>query len=102
MVSIYQFGFDIESDSRLWQKQIEDMFNIEFKLTENILDYPNKEKKWLEAVKGNMLNIKPFSFLGKEILAVYPSFNRYQSCVYLTIIFNNDITNDFDFILNFL
>jgi len=98
MVSIYQFGFDIESDSRLWQKQIEDMFNIEFKLTENILDYPNKEKKWLEAVKGNMLNIKPFSFLGKEILAVYPSFNRYQSCVYLTIIFNNDITNDFDFI----
>lgn len=48
-------------------------------------------------VQPYLFQLKKFELLGRTVERVYASFNRYQSYVYLMLVFEGDITNKYDF-----
>jgi hypothetical protein len=97
MFSIYQFGFKVFEDPKMWQEQITNLFGIEFKIHSIINEYPNIEKNWLESIRPSLSQLKEFELLGEKVLMVNASFNRYQPCVYLTLVIDGDVREKCDF-----
>lgn len=98
MHSIYQFGFKVNTDATKWQEQISGLFDIEFKIETIVNEYPNIEKNWLETIRPCLNQLEDFELIKEQIEKVHASFNRYQSYVYLTLVFKGDITKKYDFI----
>lgn len=75
MYSIYQFGFKVFEDSKMWQEQITNSFGVELKINSIINAYTNIEKNWLESVRPYLTQLKEFELLGERFSMVHASFN---------------------------
>lgn len=98
MHSIYQFGFKVCEDSTKWQEQIINLFDFDFKINTIINEYPNIEKNWIETISPSLYQLEGFQLFEGYVEIVHASFNRYQSYVYLTVVFKGDITNNYYFV----
>lgn len=98
MFSIYQFGFKVHENPKMWQEQISNLFDVEFKINTIVNEYPNNEKNWCESICPCLSQLKGFELLGEKIEKIQASFNRYQAYVYLALVFEGDITNKYDFL----
>lgn len=98
MYSIYQFGFKVYDDPTKWQEQIKNLFDLDFKINVIINEYPNIEKNWIESISPSLYQLEGFQLFEEYVEIVHASFNRYQSYVYLTLVFKGDVTNNSSFI----
>jgi len=98
MYSIYQFGFKVYEDTEKWQKQINNLFEVDFEIKEIINTYTNIEKNWIESILPSLCQLENFELFEEKVERVHASFNRYQSYVYLTLVFEEDVTKKYDFI----
>lgn len=98
MKSIYQFGYQIDDNYMNWAETIQLIFKKPFKIDNPVIKYPNKEKNWNESVKPLLLSFSNLIFHGHEVEKIQPSFNRYQSYVYLSIIYKDNIVDDYIYI----
>jgi hypothetical protein len=98
MYSIYQFGYKISEDAEEWKEQIIKLLGTDFKIDTVTTNYQNIEKNWHETILKSLNQLRNIELLEEKVDSVHASFNRYQSYVYLTLVFVGDITQKYDFI----